>query len=422
MKALIIGPAETPYEYGFFDFALKFGNEYPSTPPKVNAKTTNQGRCRFNPNIYAHGKVCLSILGTWRGESSGEEWSSAQGLESILISIQSLLSSNPYENEPGFDKADSPSDKTNQVAYVAKIRHETIRIAVIQRLERIMGVTADGTAREESTPEWYSDSSEEDHNNTRRKRQKREEALSAASFEPFEDLLKQRFLWYYESYVTTCEIHLQHNKDGEKFVQMPFESGGNTMDGSFQYSVLLTRLARLKSLIDEETSKWAAKGTLAVEREMSIASKLKRQFEQLTEHHKAANVYNITMELEACNPFVWVLSYFGKPGTCLDGGVFKIRVFLSPLFPDEQPRVRLETPIFHHRVSKEGVLCYLPHKQEDMQEHVRAIIEALEEENPPYDPRTIVRPEATKLMWGSELERKKYKRQLRRSAEESMEF
>jgi len=27
--------------------------------------TTGGGTCRFNPNFYANGKVCLSILGTW---------------------------------------------------------------------------------------------------------------------------------------------------------------------------------------------------------------------------------------------------------------------------------------------------------------------------------------------------------------------
>jgi len=26
------------------------------------------GSVRFNPNLYASGKVCLSILGTWSGE------------------------------------------------------------------------------------------------------------------------------------------------------------------------------------------------------------------------------------------------------------------------------------------------------------------------------------------------------------------
>src|ERR1051326_8181095 len=88
VRAMIIGPPETPYEFGFFEFQVKFSKEYPTKAPSVNAITTNGGRTRFNPNIYGNGKVCLSILGTWRGEP-GEEWSSAQGLESILISIQS---------------------------------------------------------------------------------------------------------------------------------------------------------------------------------------------------------------------------------------------------------------------------------------------------------------------------------------------
>ena len=60
------------------------------------------------------------MIRTWRGER-GEEWSSAQGLESILISIQSLMSPNPYENEPGFENANASEDKKAQAQYVAKV-------------------------------------------------------------------------------------------------------------------------------------------------------------------------------------------------------------------------------------------------------------------------------------------------------------
>lgn len=120
VRALIVGPPGTPYAYGFFEFLVKFDANYPSTAPKVDAKTTNRGRTRFNPNIYAGGKVCLSILGTWHGER-GEEWSSAQGLESVLLSIQSLMSDNPYENEPGYENNKSEEDKKVQAAYCAKV-------------------------------------------------------------------------------------------------------------------------------------------------------------------------------------------------------------------------------------------------------------------------------------------------------------
>lgn len=28
---------------------------------------TGKGKIRFNPNLYKDGKICLSLLGTWRG-------------------------------------------------------------------------------------------------------------------------------------------------------------------------------------------------------------------------------------------------------------------------------------------------------------------------------------------------------------------
>ena len=36
---------------------------------QVQFLTTGGGRVRFNPNLYACGKVCLSLLGTWSGPS-----------------------------------------------------------------------------------------------------------------------------------------------------------------------------------------------------------------------------------------------------------------------------------------------------------------------------------------------------------------
>eukprot|EP00913_Durusdinium_trenchii_P013051 g12251.t1 len=57
----------------------------------------------FNPNLYSNGKVCLSLLGTWQGETA-EQWDSQTSRAvQVLISIQSLiLVSQPYFNEPGW--------------------------------------------------------------------------------------------------------------------------------------------------------------------------------------------------------------------------------------------------------------------------------------------------------------------------------
>lgn len=41
------------------DRTLRESTDYPGKAPSVTATTTNGGRCRFNPNIYAGGKVCL---------------------------------------------------------------------------------------------------------------------------------------------------------------------------------------------------------------------------------------------------------------------------------------------------------------------------------------------------------------------------
>ncbi len=68
-KFLITGPADTPYEGGYFLFDMMLPSDYPAQSPKVHFLTTGSGRVRFNPNLYNNGKVCLSLLGTWSGEA-----------------------------------------------------------------------------------------------------------------------------------------------------------------------------------------------------------------------------------------------------------------------------------------------------------------------------------------------------------------
>ncbi|KAK2812058.1 hypothetical protein FQN50_001768 [Emmonsiellopsis sp. PD_5] len=411
IKALIVGPPESPYEFGFFEFSIRFPEDYPGNPPTVHATTTNGGRCRFNPNIYASGKVCLSILGTWRGES-GEQWSSAQGLESVLISIQSLMSSNPYENEPGFENAKSPNDLESMAHYVEKIRHETLRISVIQRLEESLGIQSDGTLFPPPALDGEFDEFDD------------EDRLSADEnppFDPFDDLFKRRFLWYYESYIIAMDAAEPKVSPGQQFKKMPFESAGNTMDGRFAYPDLRRRLAFIKETIMNETENWAVEGLKSKAKESRIAVNLQRQHEQIIEDLRTKKNFMIDLNLENANPFVWDMTYFGRPMSQLDGGIFRIRIALSPKFPEEQPRVFVQTKIFHNRISKDGILCYFPKKLEEMKSHIEAIVEALEDESPPYDPRATVNPEASKLCWGSADDKKKYNRALRRSVQRSME-
>ena len=81
-QALIIGPKNTPYTYGNYLFTFRFPPDYPVKPPTVTYHT-NDGITRFNPNLYRSGKVCISILNTWKGP----QWTSCQSIYSILIII-----------------------------------------------------------------------------------------------------------------------------------------------------------------------------------------------------------------------------------------------------------------------------------------------------------------------------------------------
>ena len=57
LKAVITGPADTPYTGGVFEFDIYFPPGYPRCPPKVKFRTTGAGSVRFNPNLYNEGKV-----------------------------------------------------------------------------------------------------------------------------------------------------------------------------------------------------------------------------------------------------------------------------------------------------------------------------------------------------------------------------
>lgn len=205
-----------------------------------------------------------------------------------------------------------------------------------------------------------------------------------------------------------------------KFTRMPFEHPGNSMDGHFDYPKLRSRLNQVKDAIIFEINDWAVQGKAAQEQEAGIAANLKRQHEQIVEKYKKHKNFTVDFNMVDDNPFLWQLTYFGRPMTHLDGGIFNIKIHLSPSFPEDQPRVFVESPLFHYRVAKCGILCYFPARTDDMRCHVDAIVAALEEESP-YDPRTNVHPEASKLFWGSPDDRKQYNRQLRRSVERSAE-
>ena len=127
VKAIIIGPDDTPYTDAPFLFTVLFPNNYPFSPPKVKLLTTGGGTVRMGPNLYADGKVCLSILGTWEGPS----WLPCHNLGTVLLSIQSLLSRDPARNEPGHEAA----PHAEVLALNNVLAHEVLRVACLGQMK-----------------------------------------------------------------------------------------------------------------------------------------------------------------------------------------------------------------------------------------------------------------------------------------------
>ena len=134
VRALIVGPESTPYQWGYYFFDLRFSaTEYPHVPPKVRFLTTDDF-LRFNPNLYtkhSNGKVCLSILNTW----TGEQWTSCQSLKSVLLSLlTSVLTAEPLQNEPGYQTGSVATDHRH-AQYHRMVEHENFRFAIMRMVE-----------------------------------------------------------------------------------------------------------------------------------------------------------------------------------------------------------------------------------------------------------------------------------------------
>lgn len=134
---LISGPKDTPYEDGLYLFSASLPNNYPQIEPKILFETTGNKTVRFNPNLYNCGKVCLSLLGTWSGQTS-EKWNpNTSTILQVLISIQSLiLIDKPYFNEPSYETLmNTPKGENNSKLYNNEIQYNNIKWAMIDQIK-----------------------------------------------------------------------------------------------------------------------------------------------------------------------------------------------------------------------------------------------------------------------------------------------
>jgi len=119
--ALIIGPEDTPYEKGFYFFELNFPSNYPHSPPTVKF-LSNTDKIRIHPNLYRSGKVCISILNTWKGD----QWTSCQNIQTILLTLLTIFTENPLLNEPGIRPTNTYIPMYNKVIDFINIKFNAI--------------------------------------------------------------------------------------------------------------------------------------------------------------------------------------------------------------------------------------------------------------------------------------------------------
>ena len=108
--AIIFGPKDTIYQNGAYFFEFDFPKTYPIEPPKLTY-LTNNSKTRFNPNLYRNGKVCVSILNTWKGPG----WTSCMTIRTVLITLVTLLHNKPLLNEPGITEKHHAFDSYNKI-------------------------------------------------------------------------------------------------------------------------------------------------------------------------------------------------------------------------------------------------------------------------------------------------------------------
>ena len=194
--ALIIGPSDTPYFGGNYFFEISYPSDYPHSPPKVKY-CTNGEKVRFNPNLYVCGKVCVSLLNTWRGD----QWTSCQTISTILLTLCTLLCKNPLLNEPGVTSSHADIQSYNEI-----IEFSNLRTAVCDILCR-------------------------------------KEGIYMPFFESFYPFVKENFIKNVDELIKFSE----KKNDELKNKEVNFRTGYYSMNINVNYNVIIKRLNEIKS-------------------------------------------------------------------------------------------------------------------------------------------------------------------------------
>lgn len=133
---MVEGPSDTDYEGGYFQAELKFpkaraialfdhlwafSQDFPVNPPEMRFISP-----MWHPNIYADGKVCISILHEAKfdamneQEQMSEKWRPIISVEAVILSVQSMLGVPNFSSPANIDA--SVELRNDPRAYRARIR------------------------------------------------------------------------------------------------------------------------------------------------------------------------------------------------------------------------------------------------------------------------------------------------------------
>lgn len=106
------------YHGGYFKAQMRFPEDFPFSPPQFRFTPAI-----YHPNVYRDGRLCISILhqsgDPMTDEPDAETWSPVQTVESVLISIVSLLEdpniSSPANVDAAVDYRKNPDQYKQRV-------------------------------------------------------------------------------------------------------------------------------------------------------------------------------------------------------------------------------------------------------------------------------------------------------------------
>ncbi|KAH7122807.1 ubiquitin-conjugating enzyme/RWD-like protein [Dendryphion nanum] len=123
--ALIVLNPDSLYYGGYFKAKMSFPKNYPYSPPDFKFI-----RPLYHPNIYPDGRLCISILHApgddeMSGELAAERWSPVQRVETVLLSVLSLLDDAEVSSPANVDASVMLRNKPDQYKEMVRKDLET---------------------------------------------------------------------------------------------------------------------------------------------------------------------------------------------------------------------------------------------------------------------------------------------------------